>query len=117
MERFEKCDESRSLRWVQVLSIGGHIAATLQDLPHELICRQPDGNRIESRPALTPDVANGVAVVTLLRLKYERSLDLNRRATIQKSRWDGSAGRGVHHGTPRRMIGHVCKRSQRNSDQ
>jgi len=36
---------------------------------------QPDGNRIESRAALAADVAKGVAVVALLRLKYKRTQD------------------------------------------
>ena len=92
MERFEKCDERCGLRRIQILSIGRHIAPALQHLADELIRRQPDGNRIESRAALASDIADRVAIVALLRLKYERSLDLERRATVHKFRWDRGAG-------------------------
>jgi hypothetical protein len=92
MKGLEKCDESSGLRRIQILPIGGHISATLQDLPHELIRCQPDGNRIESRAALAANFANGVAVVALLGLKYERSLDFERSASAHEFRWDGSGG-------------------------
>ena len=111
MQRFEKSNQRRRLRRVQILSIGGHIATALQDLPHELVARQPDGDSVESGTALAPDVANGMAVVALLRLKYERSLHLQRCASCNEFRGYRGGGRGIHNRTPRRMVGQSGERS------
>src|SRR5262249_6046940 len=67
MKRLQKCDQGRGLRWIQILSICGHVAATLQDLPHELVPGQPDGDRVECRSELDDNVDQRVAVVALLR--------------------------------------------------
>src|SRR6202012_4868329 len=52
MERLEERHQCRSLRRIQILPICRHIAAPLENLPHQLIARQSDGDRIESRPSL-----------------------------------------------------------------
>ena len=76
MQRFEKSNQRRRLRRIQILSIRRHISAALQYLAHELVARQPNGHSVESRPTLAADVAKRVAVVALFRLKDKRSLDL-----------------------------------------
>ncbi len=81
MQRFEKSNERSGLRGIQILSVGGHITAALQYLAHELIRRQPNGHSVESRAPLAADIAERVAIVALFRLKDQRSLDLQRRAS------------------------------------
>ena len=52
MQRFEERHESGRLRRTQVLSIGGHVSPALDDLPDQLIVRQPDRDGVERRPTL-----------------------------------------------------------------
>jgi hypothetical protein len=68
MQGLQERDKSRRLRGVQILSVSGHVAATLNHLPNQLILRQPRGNRVQSRAALSALIAQRVAVVTLLHL-------------------------------------------------
>ena len=76
MQRLQKCDERRGLRRTQVLSIGRHVAATLDHLADELVLREPYGNTVESRTSLSTLVAKRMAVAALLDLENERALPL-----------------------------------------
>ena len=76
MKRLEKGDQRRGLRGIQVLSVRGHIAAALQNLAHQLIRRQSDGDCIKGRSAFATEFTQRVAVMALLRLENERSLNL-----------------------------------------
>ena len=111
MQRFEESNKRRGLRRIQILSIGRHISAALQNLAHELVARQSNGHSVESRPTLATDVAKRVAVVALFRLKDKRSLHLQRRASCNEFRGNRSGGRGIHHRTPRCMVGQTGKRA------
>jgi hypothetical protein len=104
MERLEKGDQRRGLRRIQILSIRGHVAAPLNHLADELIRRQPDRDRVECWSSLATELAERVAVVALLRLKNERSLNSLARCVPlgigqEPGRWSmrplrGSMGRG-----------------------
>src|SRR5437899_12578899 len=88
MQRFEERHESGRLRRTQVLSIGGHVSPALDDLPDQLIVRQPDGDGVERRPTLTAVLVQRMAAVALLDLEDERSLALEGGALLQIVRGD-----------------------------
>src|SRR5580700_5809071 len=100
MQRLEKCHQRSGLRRTQGFSVGGHVAATLNHLPDELILRELDGDTIERRPALSPDASQCVAVVALLGLKNQRTMALQGRASFQIIRWNRIAAPSIHHWTP-----------------
>jgi hypothetical protein len=81
MERLKKRHESSRFRGTQILSIGGHIPATLEHLPDELISGQLKRDCIKRRPTLASAVVERVAVAALLSLKNERSLSLQWRTS------------------------------------
>ena len=84
-QRFEEGDERRHFRGREVLAVGRHVAAALEDLADELVAREPRGDVVERRPALPPCVAERVAVAALLDLEHERALPLERRAALDES--------------------------------
>src|SRR5580698_6300221 len=75
MQRLEKGNQGGSLRWIQILAVCRHISAALQHLPHKLIAGQTNCDGIKGRPALSTDIADRVAIMALLRLENECTLD------------------------------------------
>ena len=88
MQRLEEGDERRRLGGTQVLAVGRHVAAALDDLADELILRQAHGHVVERGPRSPPAVAERMAVAALLGLEHERALPLERRA-CRSSRCSG----------------------------
>src|SRR6266851_3379334 len=78
VERLQKGHQRSRLRRTRVLSVGRHIATTLNHLPDELILREPHRHLIERRAALATRVAERVAVAALFGLENQRSLPLQR---------------------------------------
>jgi hypothetical protein len=111
MQRFEKSNQRRRLRRIQILSIRRHISAALQNLTHQLVPRQSNGHSVESGPTLATYVAKRMAVVALFRLKDKRSLDLERRASRNEFPGNRSSGGGIHNRTPWCMVGQIGKRA------
>src|SRR5208282_683923 len=70
MQRFQKCNERRSLRWTQVFPIRRHVAAALNHLPDELVLCQSNGDSVQGRAPLSTGFAKRVAVAALLHLKH-----------------------------------------------
>src|SRR4051812_27854700 len=82
-----------------------------------MIAGQPDCDCVESRPSLTADFAERGAVMALLRLEDQRSLDLKRRVSAHEFRGDRRAGPSVHDGTPWCVARHIGERAERHSNQ
>src|SRR5207245_2348503 len=76
-----------------------------------------DCDRVESRPSRTANFAERVAVVALLRLEDQRSLDLKRCASAHEFHGDRSAGPSVHDWTPRRVACQIGERAERHCNQ
>src|SRR6266853_338759 len=91
MQSFKKRNQGSRLRRTQILSVGGHVAAALDHLSNQLILRQPHGHRVERRAALSPLIAERVAVVALLHLKNQGALPLERGPVVQKLRRNRNA--------------------------
>src|SRR5258708_4851349 len=83
VERLEEGDEPGHLRRAQVLAVGRHLAATLQDLPDQLVPCEPCRDVVERGPAQTPFSAERMAVAALLFLDEQRALECERRAALQ----------------------------------
>src|SRR5262245_41933125 len=83
MERLQKRDKRRGFRWTQVLSVGRHVAAPLNDLTNQLVLRQAGGDTVETRAPFTAGVAKGVTVAALFRLEHQRALSLQRRRAAE----------------------------------
>src|SRR5262245_24776148 len=77
-ERDERVDFSRA----QILAIGRHVAATLQNLADELIARLARRDAVERRPALSAFTAEAVAGPALLVLQHQGALKLERRTSL-----------------------------------
>jgi len=75
-----------------------------------------DGHAIQSRSASAPDAAECVAIMTLLRLKDERSLTLQGDEPFQLLGWDWFAAPGVHHRDPRCIAGHTSEGTEGDRD-
>ena len=69
-ERYQGC----YFRRIQVLAIGGHVAAALNHLPDQLWFRQPIGHIVKRRSARAAQAAERVTVAALLVLKHDCSL-------------------------------------------
>src|ERR1700757_26772 len=76
MQSLKKFDQRSGLWRTQVLPIGRHISATLNNLANQLIRRQPHCNLVELWSTLTAFSAQGMAVVTLFGLKNQGALVL-----------------------------------------
>src|ERR1700730_9586126 len=96
VQRLEESNERRSLCWTQVVPIGRHVAASLNDLTDELVLRETDRNAIQRWPSLSPCVAKRVAVAALLDLKPERTLPLKRSRTMNVPVGHRIAAPGIH---------------------
>ena len=76
MQRLEKSDERGCFRGTQILSIGRHVAATLNDLPDKLVLRETQGHAVEGGPSLSATFSQRVTVTALFNLEYQSSLPL-----------------------------------------
>jgi hypothetical protein len=57
MQRLKKGHKGRRLGRIEILSVGGHVAAALEYLAYQLIASQAHSDGIESRPPLSADSA------------------------------------------------------------
>jgi hypothetical protein len=101
VERQHEGHECIHFGWRKVLAVSGHVAAALDDLPDELIFREPSGDKGEVRPALAADTVERMAGPALFVLEDERSLQFKRRAALHKLRGRRIAGPRVHVWRPR----------------
>src|SRR5258708_33797365 len=113
MQRLKKFDQRARLCRTQVLAIRRHIPATLDDLANQLVRREADSNLVERRSALAAFATEGMAVVTLLGLKNQSALVLQRSAIFQVLGGNRVAAPRVHYGTPRRVLAQVCQSAKR----
>jgi hypothetical protein len=81
MQRFEERYEGGRLSRAQVFGISGHVAATLDDLPNQLVLCKPKGYGVQGRGALAALIVERVAVVALLQLENQGALALEGRAS------------------------------------
>src|SRR5207302_8829405 len=65
VKRLEERDESGRFRRAEVLPVRRHLAAALDDLPDQLILRQPDGDSVATGPALPAARVERMAVPAL----------------------------------------------------
>ena len=117
MQSLQEGDESGGLRRTQVFAIGGHVAASLNDLANQLIVSEADGNGIKRRTAPATLIRERVTVVALLELKDGGALALEGGAIVEELGGDGEAAPCVHHRTPRSVLGEVGERGQRDGSQ
>src|SRR5215467_11543591 len=96
-ERDERVDFSRA----QILAVGGHVAATLQNLADELVARLARRDAVERRPALSSFTAEAVAGPALLVLQHQRALELERSPALDVPDRCGGRGPGLHLRRPR----------------
>ena len=117
MQRLEKSDERGCLRGTQILSIGRHVAATLNDLPDKLVLRETQGHGVEGGPSLSATFSQRVTVTALFNLKYQSSLPLQCGRPMYKLIRHWVTAPRVHVGTPGREPGEMGERSERDRDQ
>src|ERR1043166_1309578 len=91
-ERNQSCRLGRT----QVVAVRRHVAASLQDLPEQLIFGHSRRDRVECRPALSAFAANGVTIPALHALEHYRPLTFERTAAIEKLLRHGYAAPRVH---------------------
>src|SRR5579859_6931975 len=104
MQCLKKFDQCGRLGRIQVLAIRRHISAALDDLAYQLIRRETDSNLVELWSALAALAAQRMAVVTLLGLKNQGALVLQRSAIFQVLGGNRLAAPRVHHRTPRGVL-------------
>src|SRR6266850_7594299 len=103
MKRLEERDQRGGLRWAEVLPVRRHVAATLDDLPDQLILRQPDGDSVERRAPLPTRLVERMTVPALLHLQDERAVPFERGASLEVFLRNRLAAPRVHHGAPGRV--------------
>src|ERR1700688_4467501 len=104
MKRLKKGDQRSGLGWTEILSISRHITATLDYLPDELVVGQSQSNTVECGSALTSLIIQRVTVVTLLRLKNQRTLAFQRRTAVQILGRNRLPAPRLHNKTPPRRL-------------
>lgn len=117
VQRFEECHQSRRLRRTQILTVCRHISSALDHLPNQLIFIEAESNFIECWPALTSFVIQRMTVVTLLCLKDECSVALQRRSALQEFWRNRLAAPRIHDRAPRRVLSQVCQSAESYCDQ
>src|ERR1700733_6134286 len=116
VQSLEESHQRRSLRRTQVVPIGRHVAAALDDLSNELVLRQPHCHAVQGWPSLSTRVSERVAVAALLNLKHERALPLQCGRAMNVARGHRIAAPRAHMRTPRRELRHASKRAERDRD-
>src|SRR5215813_5733663 len=91
-ERDDRVDFSR----IQILAVGRHVAAPLQNLTDELIARLARRNAVERRAALSSFTAEAVAGPALLVLQNQRALELERGPALDVPDRRRGSGPGLH---------------------
>src|SRR6516225_9215107 len=119
MQRFKKCDQSSSLGRSQILSVGWHVAASLDYLANQLILRLAHCDTVKRRPSLAAQVAKRMAVAALLHLKDERPLPFQGGSALQKLFRHRIAAPCIHVRAPRCVSremreGAKCYRDEKN---
>src|SRR5215469_8451924 len=114
MQRFQEGNQCCYFRRAQVLTIGGHVTAALDYLSHKLIVRHPGCHPVERRTSLATRTADRMTITALFHLEDQRTLPFQWRASVQVFRWDRGSAPSVHHGTPRRIVGHASQYGKRN---
>src|SRR5215470_4652125 len=112
MQSFEKRNKRSSFGWTQIFSIGRHVAATLDDLPDQLILCESHRNSIKRRPSLAAQIPKRMAIAALFCLKNERALPLQSCRAMQKLVRHRVATPSVHVRTPRRVPSEMSERPQ-----
>src|SRR5690348_14877429 len=105
MQGLKKCHKRRGLRRTQILSVGGHVAASLNHLADQLVLCQPHRNTIQSGASLPALLSKGMAVSALLGLKDERALPLKCSCAMYESLRHRITTPGVHVRAPGREPG------------
>ena len=88
------------LRRAQILSVGWHIAAALDNLSHELIPGEAKRHLVEGRSALASLAVERMAVAALLLLEHDGASPLQRGTPVEILSRDGHAAPRVHHRAP-----------------
>src|SRR5215831_12328201 len=117
MQRLEKCDECGGFRRTQVFSISRHVAASLNDLPDELVVREPHSDGVQGGASEPTSPSKGMAVAALFELKNERALPLQRSRANEHALRHWITAPSVHVWAPRRKLSQMSKRSERDRDQ
>src|ERR1700722_19977785 len=117
VERCEKCDQGRGLCRTQILSVGRHVAATLDYLPNQLVLRQSHRDTIQSRTSLPTTLTKRMTVTALLHLKDQRALSLKCGTAMQELLRHGITAPSIHVRTPRCVSGEMGECSQRDGNQ
>src|SRR5580692_165471 len=112
MQGLEESYERRGLCRTQVVPIGWHVAAALDDLPNQLVLGQPHGNAVQSWPPLSTRIAERVAVAALLDLKHQRALPFECSRATNVPVGYRIAAPGAHVRAPGRELGHASKRTE-----
>src|SRR5215468_8795448 len=95
-QRLHERDDGVHLGRRQVLTVGGHVAAALEDLTHELIGGEPRRHAVEGGAAPATFPAQAVAVATLLVLDHQRALELQRGPPAEVLHGRGRAAPRLH---------------------
>ena len=111
VKSFEESDEGGGLRRTEVFAVGGHVAATLDDLANQLILCEKKSDFVEGGATLAAVVAESVAIVALLELEDERALAFEGRAIFEELLRNGIAAPGVHDRAPGSVACHVGERT------
>src|SRR6266852_9901304 len=114
---FQECHQSSCFRRTEVFPVGRHISPALDHLTNKLIFCKAKSHSVERRPALTSFVVQRMTVVTLLRLKNERTMALQCRPAMQEFSRNRLAAPGVHHRAPGCVLGQMSQSAEAYGDQ
>src|SRR5580704_3231475 len=116
MKRDEKLDQRGHFRRREIFPVGGHVAATLENLANELIFSEACRDVIESGSAQAANSAERMAVPTLLGLEDDRPLPLYRGQIVQELRGNSVAAPRIHDRAPWREGAQVREDPERDGD-
>src|SRR2546427_11669144 len=117
MKRLEERDQRGCLHRAEVLPVRRHVAATLDDLPDQLILSQPHGDSVERRATLPTRLVERMTVPALLRLEDERAVPFERGASLEVFLRNRLAAPRVHRGAPGRMRAETRQRPPCHRDE
>ncbi len=100
MQSPQKCYKRGGFRRAQVLSVSGHVPASLDHLADQLVLREPHSNAVQGGTSLPAAVSQGMTVAALFNLKDQSALPLQRGCALQELLRNGIAAPGVHVRTP-----------------
>src|SRR5882757_9698097 len=117
MQSYQKRDQGGCFRRTQVVSVGRHVAASLNDLADQLVLRQSYGDAVECRPSLAARLSERMAIAALFGLKYESALAFQSSGAVKKLVGNRIATPRVHVRTPWRVPCEMRERAQDYGDQ